>query len=97
LILNWKAREGSATYFREYLRDYMKKWVDENKKPDGSDYDIYKDGLKIYTTIDSRMHMLKKLFLHIIFRKNFYSGKNNKTPICRHLRQRNTAYFDPMQ
>jgi hypothetical protein len=26
-------REGSATYFREYLRDYMKKWVDENKKP----------------------------------------------------------------
>jgi penicillin-binding protein 1A len=37
------------------LRDYMKKWVAENKKPDGSDYDIYKDGLKIYTTIDSRM------------------------------------------
>jgi penicillin-binding protein 1A len=33
----------------------MKKWVEENKKPDGSDYDIYKDGLKIYTTIDSRM------------------------------------------
>jgi penicillin-binding protein 1A len=31
-------REGSATYFREYLRDYMKKWVDENKKPDGSDW-----------------------------------------------------------
>ncbi len=48
-------REGTATYFREYLRDYMKKWVAENKKPDGSDYDIYKDGLKIYTTIDSRM------------------------------------------
>lgn len=48
-------REGTATYFREFLRDYMKKWVAENKKPDGSDYDIYKDGLKIYTTIDSRM------------------------------------------
>ena len=50
-------REGTATYFREYLRDYMKKWVEENKKPDGSDYDIYKDGLKIYTTIDSRMQL----------------------------------------
>ncbi|MEG0849137.1 penicillin-binding protein 1A [Flavobacterium plurextorum] len=50
-------REGTATYFREYLRDYMKKWVAENKKPDGSDYDIYKDGLKIYTTIDSRMQL----------------------------------------
>ncbi|MEO7977050.1 transglycosylase domain-containing protein [Flavobacterium sp.] len=48
-------REGTATYFREFLRDYMKKWVAENKKPDGSDYDIYKDGLRIYTTIDSRM------------------------------------------
>ncbi|WP_343696058.1 transglycosylase domain-containing protein [Flavobacterium sp.] len=48
-------REGTATYFREYLRDYMKKWVTENKKPDGTEYDIYKDGLRIYTTIDSRM------------------------------------------
>jgi penicillin-binding protein 1A len=48
-------REGMATYFREYLRDYMKKWTAENKKTDGSDYDVYKDGLKIYTTIDSRM------------------------------------------
>ena len=50
-------REGTATYFREYLRDYMKKWVNENKKPDGSNYNIYKDGLKIYTTIDSRMQL----------------------------------------
>ncbi len=50
-------REGTATYFREYLRDYMKKWMEENKKPDGSDYNIYKDGLKIYTTIDSRMQL----------------------------------------
>jgi penicillin-binding protein 1A len=30
-------------------------WCSKNKKPDGSDYDIYKDGLKIYTTINSRM------------------------------------------
>lgn len=48
-------KEGIATYFREYLRDYMRKWVKENKKPDGSSYDIYRDGLKIHTTIDSRM------------------------------------------
>ena len=60
ITLNFKLeshREGTATYFREYLRDYMKKWMDENKKADGSDYNIYKDGLKIYTTIDSRMQM----------------------------------------
>jgi penicillin-binding protein 1A len=30
-------------------------WCNKNKKPDGSDYNIYKDGLKIFTTIDSRM------------------------------------------
>lgn len=47
--------EGIATYFREYLRDYMKKWCKEHKKPDGSNYNLYKDGLKIYTTINSKM------------------------------------------
>jgi len=50
-------KEGTATYFREYLREFMKTWVKENKKPDGTDYDIYRDGLKIYTTIDSRMQL----------------------------------------
>ncbi|UQD55649.1 penicillin-binding protein 1A [Flavobacterium sp. K5-23] len=75
-------REGSATYFREYLRDYMKKWVDENKKPDGSDYDIYKDGLKIYTTIDSRMqlHAEKAVSAHManLQEEFFIQSKNNK-------------------
>jgi penicillin-binding protein 1A len=47
--------EGLAPYFREYLRDvFLKKWCEENPKPDGTKYDIYRDGLKIYTTIDSR-------------------------------------------
>lgn len=46
---------GLATYFREYLRLYLKEWCRDNPKPDGSRYDIYCDGLKIYTTIDSRM------------------------------------------
>ncbi|MEJ2112461.1 MAG: transglycosylase domain-containing protein [Flavobacteriaceae bacterium] len=48
-------REGIATYFREYLRDFIKKWIEENPKPDGTKYNLYSDGLKIYTTIDSRM------------------------------------------
>ncbi|MDH5413729.1 MAG: transglycosylase domain-containing protein [Flavobacteriaceae bacterium] len=47
--------DGTATYFREYLRDFMQKWIKENPKPDGSDYNIYRDGLKIYVTLDSRM------------------------------------------
>jgi penicillin-binding protein 1A len=47
--------DGYATYFREYLRDYLKKWVKVNPKPNGEQYDIYRDGLKVYVTIDSRM------------------------------------------
>jgi penicillin-binding protein 1A len=47
--------EGSATYFREYLREYMKKWIKTHLKDDGTEYDLYRDGLKIYTTIDSKM------------------------------------------
>ena len=78
-------KQGSAPYFREYLRvmltakepnesDYPSwnkqqykidryQWdnndlygfCEKNRKADGSKYDIYQDGLKIYTTIDSRM------------------------------------------
>ncbi len=47
--------DGMATYFREYLRGYMNKWVKTNSKPDGSKYDLYRDGLKIHVTIDSRL------------------------------------------
>jgi len=46
---------GIATYFREHLRGELKKWCKTHFKPDGTPYNIYKDGLKIYTTIDSRM------------------------------------------
>lgn len=48
-------REGIATYFREYLRDFMKEWIKNNPKTDGTKFDLYSDGLKIHTTIDSRM------------------------------------------
>ena len=53
---------GLAPYLREYLRDdFMKKWCDANPKPDGTKYDVYRDGLKIYTTIDSRMQHYAEL------------------------------------
>jgi penicillin-binding protein 1A len=75
-------KDGTATYFREYLRDYMKKWVEDNKKPDGSDYDIYKDGLKIYTTIDSRMQLYAEeaVQAHManLQEEFFIQSKNNK-------------------
>ena len=48
-------REGLATYFRTYLQGFMKKWTNENTKEDGSNYNLYLDGLKIYTTINYEM------------------------------------------
>ena len=53
-------REGIATYFRAYLKEFLKDWVNqsENKKPNGEKYNIYRDGLKVYTTIDSRMQSI---------------------------------------
>ena len=78
-------KDGIATYFREFLRQYMMArrpdlndypawnkrqyvidsiawnndplygWCNKNFKRDGKPYNIYTDGLKIMTTIDSRM------------------------------------------
>jgi penicillin-binding protein 1A len=46
---------GYAPYFREVLREDLKTILRGIKKPDGDTYDIYDDGLKIYTTINPRM------------------------------------------
>lgn len=47
--------DGIAPYFREFLRLELSDWLKTHAKPDGSHYDLYKDGLKIYTSIDPRM------------------------------------------
>lgn len=49
--------DGLAPYFREYLREnFLKQWCEDHINPETKKpYNIYKDGLKIYTTIDSRM------------------------------------------
>lgn len=47
--------DGLATYFREYIRGYMKDWCKHHRNSEGEHYDVHKDGLRIYTTIDSRM------------------------------------------
>jgi len=52
-------RDGLATYFRMYVQGFMNKWIQKNPKPalegERDKWNIYLDGLKIYTTIDSRM------------------------------------------
>lgn len=46
---------GIAPYCRAYIRKFMKDWCSKHKKPDGTNYNIYADGLQIFTTIDPQM------------------------------------------
>lgn len=56
--------EGLAPYLREYLRGALKKWCEKHTRPDGTPYSLYTDGLKIYTTINSRMQGFAEEALH---------------------------------
>lgn len=46
---------GIAPYFRAYLNKELEQWSETHVKPNGKHYNLYTDGLKIYTTIDSRL------------------------------------------
>ena len=75
--------QGAATYFREYVRQEVTAWCKENKKADGETYDIYRDGLKIYTTIDSRMQAYAEAAVkeHLTYlQAEFYKHWKGKTP-----------------
>ncbi|MFM7078442.1 MAG: penicillin-binding protein 1A [Bacteroidota bacterium] len=79
--------EGMAPYFREYMRTYLVNWCKENKKPDGTNYNIYKDGLKIYTTIDSRMQRYAEeaMVEHMSELQNtFFSHWKNASPYTKY-------------
>ena len=60
IVLNFERAshdKGQALYFRQYIQQKLKRWCLNNKKSDGTNYNIYTDGLKIHTTIDSRMQL----------------------------------------
>ena len=114
-------KDGSATYFRDFLRRYMtaKKprredypewnyvkyfmdslyweqdplcgWCNKNTKRDGTNYNIYTDGLKVYTTIDSRMQQYAEqaCYDHVVkfLQPEFNKGKGSKPnfPYARNL------------
>ena len=58
--------DGLAPYFREYLRDvFLKNWCKSHINSETeAPYNIYKDGLKIYTTIDSKMQNYAEEAVH---------------------------------
>ena len=57
-------------------------WCNKNEKPDGSNYNVYTDGLKIYTTIDSRMqrYLEEAVQEHVAeyLQERFFAAKKNK-------------------
>lgn len=80
------SNDGPATYFREYLRTKELPRILKNfQKEDGKNYNIYTDGLKIYTTLDSRMQQHAEYAVHkhmsylqAEFRKHWKGIKDEK-------------------
>lgn len=56
--------KGMAPYFRQHVRDFLKNWCHQNTRPDGERYDMYRDGLKVYTTLDGRMQQHAEAAVH---------------------------------
>ncbi|MFT7666114.1 MAG: penicillin-binding protein 1A, partial [Patiriisocius sp.] len=75
--------EGLATYFREYARAFMGNWTKNNPKSDGSNFNIYRDGLRVFTTIDARMqgYAENAMTKHMSNLQNDFTrqNRNNKT------------------
>ena len=75
--------EGLATYFREYARAFMGDWTKNNPKSDGTNFNIYRDGLKVYTTINASMqgYAEKAMKSHMSNLQNEFTKQNkyNKT------------------
>jgi penicillin-binding protein 1A len=75
--------DGYATYFRSHLQKVMRKWVQKNPKPNGEQYNIFRDGLKIYVTVDSRMQQYAEEAIqeHMSNLQSYFfkEQQNNKT------------------
>lgn len=76
--------DGPATYFRGAVNEFVKKWCEkENEKAGFDKYDVYSSGLKIYTTIDSRMQALAEQAVEERMRSlqaKFYRHWKGKNP-----------------
>ena len=53
--------QGLATYFRDHLQQELATILSDFRRSDGSSYDLYRDGLRIYTTIDSRLQEMAEI------------------------------------
>ena len=78
---------GQATYFREFLRGELNDWAKNHTHPDGRPYNIYRDGLRIYTTIDSRMQQ------HAEAAVKEFMGKELQPMFYKHWKNQKNAPF----
>lgn len=80
--LNYKKMDetaGLAPYFRMVLGQEMKKWCKEHQKQNGDNYDLYRDGLRIYTTINPRMQLYAEeaVSKHISYMQKILNSQSN--------------------
>ncbi len=80
--LNYKKLDettGLGPYFRMVLGEEMKRWCKEHKKNNGDTYDLYRDGLKIYTTINPRMQLYaeESVAKHISYMQKLLNTQEN--------------------
>lgn len=110
LVLHYapqNAHEGLAPYFRRIVEQAALAWCKQHEKPDGEKYDLYRDGLRIYTTLDPRlqryaeeavtkqMKLLQSDFSQITNIKNG-TVWNNGTPkeVLENMVQRSARYLN---
>ena len=86
LILDYSRQthnEGLATYFRENLRQQLQQWCKEHTRPDGQPYNLYTDGLKIRTTLNSELQKYAEEAMkeHMKeLQKEFFAHWKNQAP-----------------
>jgi penicillin-binding protein 1A len=70
---------GFGPYFRMILGEYMKKWCKEHKKGNGDAYNLYRDGLKIYTTISPRQQQYAEeaVAQHMTYMQKLLNSQEN--------------------
>jgi penicillin-binding protein 1A len=89
---NYASYESYQEDSTRWANDPLYGWCNKNKKPDGSNYDLYRDGLKIYTTINSKMQKYaeKSMQEHLgeDLQQTFFERKKGpKAPFSDNLKQ----------
>lgn len=82
IVLDYKKLDentGLAPYFRMILGEEMKKWCRSHTKSNGDQYDLYRDGLKIYTTINPKMQLYAEEAVgkHISYLQKIFNTQQN--------------------